>query len=1101
MDFVQLQVISSGSILQSPTGVQSYIEAAKARGYHALALTDVNVVYNLVPFYDAAKAAGIKPLLGMTLRLNDGAECILLVHTQAGYRQLMRVSSQVMTGKVDALDAIGDLSGLVVVTTANGRLMAALTAGDGNSAWALVTTLQSHHPDRVVVGVPAAALATDLPAFAQVHHLGAVALGDVRYLDAADDVAAQILRAIATGDRLDLNANDAPGVYELPAATDAGEPYVVAHRDDLVRATVALADECAVDIPAVRTQLPAFPDTEGMSAGDYLAHLAWSGLASRLSVADQAAVPADYQERLQHELAVIGSMGFDDYFLIVGDIVQEAHRRGILTGPGRGSAAGSLVAFALGITTVDPLQYQLLFERFLNPNRGQMPDIDLDIQDDRRDEMIDYVRERYGTDHFAQIMALGTLGPKQAIRDVGRVLGRPQHEVDAIAGAVPSGAETIADALAASRPLANMRSDSGDVNRVLTLAGRLTGIPRNVTTHAAGVVLSRPPLVDTIAVQTMPTGDGEQTQGTKEVVERLGLLKIDLLGLRTLGLLAQILFYVRRQVGDDFDPENIPLDDADTIKLFQDGDTLGVFQFESASMQRVLRQVRPRGFEDVVATTALYRPGPMEYIGDFAARMHGDQEVTYVTPLLAPILDSTYGIIVYQEQVMQVASAIGGFDMAAADDLRRAMSKKNKAKIDAGRTQFIAGAQERGLSADDAESVYADIERFAGYGFNRSHAVAYGKLAFWLAYLKVHFPAAFYAAQCNRNLGNTTKLRSLIGAARAAQVPVLAPDVNWSGRGFRLNQKGAIRVGLANVKGLRRDFVSALVDERSANGQFQSYEDLLLRLAPQWRDAKVLGPLIQVGALDQLVTNRAVALAQLESVLTAVDLAAGDADLLRNLWPKQADVHASSQAEDDAMAATVLGYYLNGHPTEQYADVADGNRAVRLDGVGIGKNVATVILVTAVRQIKTKQGMTMAFLTVEDGTGTADVTLFPRTYQQVQPVTVNAVYLLRGKGERREHDDSTAIIANSLTPIDVARAELPKVVFLNLGSQPDVALRSEVAEILATHRGRSPVVLVADGHRLPTKRPQSLAVTDQVLDQLRTVLGPDAVVTRPLRQK
>jgi DNA polymerase-3 subunit alpha len=341
----------------------------------------------------------------------------------------------------------------------------------------------------------------------------------------------------------------------------------------------------------------------------------------------------------------------------------------------------------------------------------------------------------------------------------------------------------------------------------------------------------------------------------------------------------------------------------------------------------------------------------------------------------------------------------------------------------------------------------------------------------------------------------------LIGAARAVQVPVLAPDVNWSGRGFRLNKKGAIRVGLANVKGLRRDFVSALVDERSANGQFQSYEDLLLRLAPQWRDAKVLGPLIQVGALDQLVTNRAVALAQLESVLTAVDLAAGDADLLRNLWPKQADVHASSQAEDDAMAATVLGYYLNGHPTEQYTDVADGNHAVRLDGVGIGKNVATVILVTAVRQIKTKQGMTMAFLTVEDGTGTADVTLFPRTYQQVQPVTVNAVYLLRGKGERREHDDSTAIIANSLTPIDVARAELPKVVFLNLGSQPDVALRSEVAEILATHRGRSPVVLVADGHRLPTKRPQSLAVTDQVLDQLRTVLGPDAVVTRPLRQK
>ncbi|WP_054749372.1 DNA polymerase III subunit alpha [Lacticaseibacillus thailandensis] len=961
MEFVQLQVVSSGSILQSPTSVQAYISAATARGYHALAITDVNVVYNLVPFYDAAKKGGLKPLLGMTLRLGDGTDCILLIHSQAGYAQLMRLSSQVMTNQVAGIDDIGDLNGLVAVTTATGRMMAALTAGDGNTAWNVVSALQSHHPDQVFVGIPASALASDLPAFARVHHLTAVALGDVRYRDPDDALAARVLQAIGAGERVDLQADGGPGAYDLPEMNAAAAPFVAADMASLVATTVALAGECTVDIPVVRTQLPAFPDTDGLPAGEYLARLAWTGLQSRLQVSSRDDIPGDYQERMHHELAVIGSMGFDDYFLIVGDIVQEAHRRGILTGPGRGSAAGSLVAFALGITTVDPLHYHLLFERFLNPNRGQMPDIDLDIQDDRRDEMIDYVRTRYGTDHFAQIMALGTLGPKQAIRDVGRVLGRLQHEVDAIAGAVPSGAETIDAALQGSQQLANMRADSATVATTLNLASRLTGIPRNVTTHAAGVVLSRPPLVETIAVQTLPTGSGEQTQGTKEVVERLGLLKIDLLGLRTLGLLAQILLYVRRQAGDDFDPEQIPLDDPDTLKLFQEGDTLGVFQFESAPMRRVLRQVRPRGFEDVVATTALYRPGPMEYINDFAARMHGEQPVTYVTPLLAPILDATYGIIVYQEQVMQVASAIGGFDMAAADDLRRAMSKKNKAKIDAGRTRFIQGAEAHGLSADDATAVYADIERFAGYGFNRSHAVAYGKLAFWLAYLKVHYPAAFYTAQCNRNLGNTTKLRTLINAARHAGVTVLGPDVNWSGRGFHLNRKGAIRVGLSNVRGLRRDFVAALVDERQAHGQFQSYADLLLRLPAQWLDAKVLAPLIQVGALDRLVTNRAVALAELEGVLTAVDLAAGDADLLKNLWPKPVAVTPSTTAEDDAMAASVLGYYLNGHPTSQYADVVAGTHAVALNQVGIGRNVAVVVLITAVRQIKTKQGLTMAF--------------------------------------------------------------------------------------------------------------------------------------------
>jgi len=535
-----------------------------------------------------------------------------------------------------------------------------------------------------------------------------------------------------------------------------------------VENTNQIADDCNVEIEFKATELPEFTTPEGVTSIQFLHDLTTKGLKKRLN----NDVSSNYVQRLTYELGVIDKMGFSDYFLIVWDVIKHAHEVGIKTGPGRGSAAGSLVSYCLGITQVDPIKYDLLFERFLNPQRANMPDIDLDLPDDRRDEMVMYMHDKYGSDHMAQIITFGTLAAKMALRDISRTFSQTQFQISQWSNAIPRKLNiTLKDSFDESSTLRNLVDNSRENQLIFKVAQRIEGIPRHYSTHAAGVILSKKPLTDIVAVQLEDDGIN-LTQQTKYNVESIGLLKIDFLGLKNLTILDKAIQAISKKYGREFVSEKIPLNDQKTLELFQRGATDGVFQFESDGIRSVLRQLRPTSFDDIVATNALYRPGPMQNISTFIARKHGQEPINYPDRSLEKVLKPTYGIIVYQEQVMQASSEMANFSLADADILRRAISKKNERLIEENRQKFVDGAVSQGHDKESAEKVYQYIEKFGNYGFNKSHAVAYSMIAFWLAYMKVHFPDVFFACLLNSNLNNETKVATYVQDAKDSHVKI-----------------------------------------------------------------------------------------------------------------------------------------------------------------------------------------------------------------------------------------------------------------------------------------------------------------------------------------
>ncbi|WDF81606.1 DNA polymerase III subunit alpha [Lacticaseibacillus pabuli] len=1090
MAFAQLRVLSGATMFATPIQINTLAAAAKARGYQALALTDVNVVANLVPFYTAMRAAGLKPLLGMQVRVADD-DFILMALSAAGYQQLLRISTYLQLTENPTFDQLPDFTGLACITTEHGLVAAAYAAGDGNLAASHAQKLLAKQPDRFAIGMPLANLQAEFLRFAEVHQWPAVPLGDVRELDAQDAMTIRLLQAIKagkkfremTGDRADYLLADAHLVADRIQA--AGMPQLLTNCQDLI-------DAATVTLEFGETQLPSFPipDDAAPDAATYLRQLSTTGLRQ----IQGGVIASDYQQRLDRELGVIHDMGFDDYFLIVQDIVHAAQARGIMTGPGRGSAAGSLVAYALGITTVDPLQFNLLFERFLNPNRHQMPDIDLDVEDSRRGEVLQYMYDKYGREHCSQIMAFGTFGARQAIRDAAGALELPSYKLDELIHLIPRNADKVSDIMADKRVSVLMGKEKLTAS-VLRAAQRLEGIQRTISTHAAGVVLSAGPLTNVVALETSSVGIGVQTQMVKEGVEKVGLLKIDVLGLRTLGILRMMQTAYERIQGQPIDLRTIDLNDPKTLGIFAAGDTTGVFQFESRPMRGVLRKVQPQSFEDVVAVAALYRPGPMQYIDEFAARRHGQRKVEYVSPLLEPILAPTYGIIVYQEQVMQVASSIGGLTLAEADDLRRAMSKKKQAVIDAAKPKFMAGAAQRGVSETDAAQIFDDIERFAGYGFNRSHAAAYGKLAVQMAYFKAHVPAAFYLAQLNANLGASAKIGAFAGEMRQKGVRLLRPDIDRSSRGFVLDGAN-IRMGLGNLKGLRRDLIDAIIAERKENGHFAGVQDFLLRLDDKWLTETALRPLVAAGALDGREYGRAEMLAQLQGMCAAAQLAGGSRDLLGAVWPK---MDAGDLTHGDVLSAEaeVIGFYLNGNPADEYAELLQARGGVPLAQAGGQRTVTVIVLAESVRVISTKAGNRMAFMTVSDQSGQAEVTIFPEAYLQARGLKQGAVYLMRVRGDKEQGGPVPKLLAQSVTAAEPLLAASERKLFLNLGSNPSAEMKKQVWGILAAHHGDSQVIVVIGSERLLLEPRYSVLINADLMAQLGELLPPEALAISP----
>lgn len=1111
-DFVELQVRSCFSLLQGSMTINDLVTTAKQQGHQAIALTDFNTMYGAVSFYRAAIAAGIKPLIGLTLQLpgllaeNDQVEMIFIAEHEAGLHQLFRLSSLKMTKPdlswSELTPLFADLIAIIPPLSGETAAILDLPTAQQELWWQKFQTIFAPIPLYwgVTVRGQTEAMRHRARTLAEHWEIPLVALNDVRYLTSQDAFTNDVLQAISQGQQLDqpLIQSQQQGQYFLAPPAESAQRYQQANLAEAAANTVKIAQASAVSLEFKRAELPRFKTPNGIDSVTYLAQLAQAGLKRRLTLQNQLTA-APYQQRLDQELAIINKMGFADYFLIVWDVIKQAHQLKIMTGPGRGSAAGSLVAFSLGITDVDPLKYQLLFERFLNPERVSMPDIDLDIPDDRRDELIQYMHDQYGDTHMAQIITFGTMAAKQALRDVGRVLGLSQPEMNEWSRMIPDSRSNLRSAYQQSDGLKNLVATS-DRNRLLfATALKVEGLPRHFSTHAAGIVLSAKKLTDTVPVQTGTDGI-KLTQFPKGDVEALGLLKMDFLGLRNLTILAKTIRSLRQQPGlTDFDPHQIPLNDPQTLALFQRGDTDGVFQFESSGIRQVLIKLHPTSFADIVATNALYRPGPMENIDTFVARKNGQQEIAYPDPALAPVLHDTYGVLVYQEQVMQVAVLMGGFTMAQADSLRRAVSKKNRSEMDAAKQQFLDGAQRQGFSVTVAETVYDYIERFANYGFNKSHAVAYSMIAFWLAYLKVHYPAPFFLALLNANLNNQHKIASYLQELRARQIKVVGPDINESGLAFTL-KAGKVYFGFSSIKGLRRDWCQQIMTERREQGPFRSVTDFLKRLPEKLLKTEFLTILVQVGCFDHFDQNRRQTVLAVTDLSESLQLAGTSVPLFDVLAPKIEHVADYSGQERLAYEKELLGVYISGHPLENYTQAfrqCHAQAIAQLPAAGQGATI--LVYLTSMKTIRTKRGEQMAFLKVEDLTGEVEVTVFPRTFRQAQEVlSTGAILLLRGKMDQRPNQRAQPqFIADQITT--VAADHAVGTLFLQLTAVTDqVDVKQKLEKILLSHHGFSPVIM----HFATTKKNVQLderlqvLVSSELIGELARLLGSDNVVVR-----
>lgn len=1013
MGAVSLQNLSSFTLLESPTKVKDLAENAKKKGYSALALTDVNITYGLVNFYKAAKETGIKPLLGMQLRINglvDQAnkyDLIVIAKDDQGYKNILRLSSAVNllteNGEKENVLELEELKKylghLVIITPSNIHSeLKMLQANNPKMGANYIRTLKDSVPtsSSIYLGVYADQGQQEyinyLRSLATQFELLLTAVEDGQYLNRNEQFLRRTLQAIKSNTHLENVEQLAKqaGSHYLKNSEELQVNYRKFGIEDALENAEKIGQICSAQITFQDPQLPKFKQNKFPTSKEYLHSLAQNGLAKRF----KGRIPEKYQARLDYELKVINEMGFDDYFLIVWDVMNFAHSVHITTGPGRGSAAGSLVSYALRITEVDPLEYNLLFERFLNPARQQMPDIDLDIPDNRRDEVIKYMFEKYGMNHAAQILTFGTLAAKQVLKDVCRVFGLNKVETYRWLDAIPhvKGKITLAEAYQKSKELQLLVNTNAFSKILFATAEHLENLPRHYSIHAAGLVITDDSLAEIVGLQAGPLGI-PVTQQTKLNVESLGLLKIDFLGLRNLTILGNIISALKLE-GVEIDPNQIPLNDQETLALFQRGDTDAVFQFESDGIKRVLEQLHPDSFEDIVAVNALYRPGPMNNIGHFINRKHGKEKVQYPDPSLKKILGPTYGVLVYQEQVMQTAQVLAGFSLGEADLLRRAMSKKNADVIQKEREKFIQGAVKLGRRKEIAEQVYDYIAQFANYGFNRSHAVAYSKIAFWLAYFKVHYPGAFYLSLLNSNIGNRNKIAQYLMQAQEAGIKTLPPDIENSKADFSL-ENGKILVGLKAVRGLRSDLLKQILEIKRP---IKSMTDFLWKIDNNLLSADAIASLIKAGAFDRLAPNRNELLKINKDLVESVKMAGSNLSLFETLEPKIEEEKMPTAAEKSAMEVEAMGFSTGINPIIAVQKYARKYNAKRLQAFENNEQGIAVGKLMKIKQITTKKGDNMAFAVFNDSSGDKDFTIFPQVWEKVgENLKIGEIYLLQVK--------------------------------------------------------------------------------------------------------
>ncbi|MCF1685524.1 DNA polymerase III subunit alpha [Tetragenococcus halophilus] len=1099
-----LTALSSYSLLQSTIKIPQYVQLAKKMGYKHLGITDRNNLYGALEFVKACQKEQINPVIGLLLeyysqQTQKEHEIFLFAKNNQGYKKLMHLSSQKMSGTQVLLEE-SSLTDLFAILPVENELTK-LRLGDEKIAENRVTELQETiGEDQLFYGVAyQEVLADEMNEWMQQQGVQAAAYQLIDSLYPEEAFSVKVMHHIREGEQIENLQQEMQEITSFKSleAAEKKAAWYETNAPQALQKTEMIAENCQAQIPLHQKLLPHYPIKGNKSASQYLKELCETKLPQRI-----AKVDARYQERLDYELSVIHKMGFDDYFLIVWDVMDFLHENKIVTGAGRGSAAGSLTAYVLSITDVDPIKYDLLFERFLNPERNTMPDIDLDIPDNKRGEVLQYVKQKYGQNHAAQIATFGTMAAKMVLRDTCRVFGLSQSEANRWSNAIPKQMkitlEEAYDQSKALRELANMNERN---KQLFQAAKTLEGLPRHVSTHAAGVVISDQDLLDLVPLQEGSEGIW-LTQFTMNDVEETGLLKIDFLGLRNLSIIADTLQSIQKITKQNISQKDIPLDDKKTLRLFQKGDTTGVFQFESAGIRNVLRRLIPETIEDVAAVNALYRPGPMQNIDTFIKRKHGQEKIDYLDPSLAPILENTYGVIVYQEQIMQIASQMAGFTLGQADILRRAISKKKKSVLDKQRRYFIEGAQNKGFTKEKANQIYDYIERFADYGFNRSHAFAYSFVAFQMAYLKVHYPAPFYKALLRSVLHTPKKLKEYLSDAKNAGVKVLNPSINQSAYSFYLNSLQEIRFGLGSIKGIRRDFIYDILAERRENGNYASLNQFLTRMNQynsKWLKEENIRPLIAIGAFDELEENRRQAISQLEGKIQNVVYSGGSLDLLDMMALKNEALTDFSLEEKLNLEEQYLGIYLSGHPVEQFEKIKQRKKVTDISEFVENTTVNLLIYGTEIREIRTKKGEQMAFLEGNDPTDETSVTIFPRLYRKVRNQLVeNQVYYIEGKVEKNKYNDQLQVIANQVVVAKtLAETIADKTAYLKIPAAADQKqLVASLYAVIKQFRGNVPIIIyyekTGETRLLPEKN--WVTYTKDLQDSLEEIVGSGNVV-------
>lgn len=1135
--FVHLHVHTQFSLLDGAARIKDLVARAKEQGMDALAITDHGAMYGVVDFYKECKAQGIKPILGIETYvaprsrfekagMRENAHLILLAKNKTGYKNLMALSSKAFLEgfyyrpriDYDLLEEYKE--GLICLSAClAGDIPTMLLNGRDGEARDLAKRLKNAFDDDFYIELQNHGLKEQqqvlpkLIALAQELGIGTVATNDVHYVERGDAKAQDALLCIQTNrfmdeeDRMRMEGEE----YYLKSALEMEQALY--NVPEAILASAQIADKCDLILEFGERHLPGFTAPDGKENAEYLRELCAKGLANKMPGADE-----ECHKRLEYELGVIERMGFVDYFLIVWDFIHFAKTHSIEVGPGRGSGAGSLAAYCLDITDVDPIKYNLIFERFLNPERISMPDFDVDFCFERRQKVIDYVVEKYGGDHVAQIITFGTMAAKAAIRDVGRVLRMPYGDVDRIAKLVPSILNiTLSEAIEYSPELKGLYTQDETVKKLLDLALKIEGLPRHASTHAAGVVISAAPVMEFVPLQK--NDEAVTTQFPMGTLEELGLLKMDFLGLRTLTVIRDALAFIKEDSGAPIDFSHMEFDDPEVYRMISRGDTDGVFQLESAGMRQFLTQLKPDCFEDVIAGISLFRPGPMEQIPRYIAGKNNPRTIEYRHELLRPILSTTYGCMVYQEQVMQIVRDLGGYSLGRSDLVRRAMSKKKQDVMAKEREYFVngivengevvvAGAVRNGVSAAAANKIFDEMMDFASYAFNKSHAAAYAVLAYRTAYLKLHYPVEFMTALINSFVGNADKVAEYIYSCGKHSVRVLPPDINSSGARFTVEDT-AMRFGLAGIRNVGESAAQSIVDERKRNGRYVDFFDFLRRV--EVLNKRMLEGLIKAGCFDSMNVRRCALMTVYER---AMDASAIDRKKREQGQLSLFDFAGESVQESVSiplprveeyrqevllsMEKEATGIYLSGHPLSRYQDTLDKFSVNVSDitseehgaqGPKDGDRVMLGGIITAfkTKPIKSGNGL-MAYATLEDMCGSVELLLFPSVLQKYSHlVNIDSAVCVSGKLSMREDQDAS-ILVDEVIPLE--KVTLKQKVYIKLDERNRARL-AELKDILRRYPGDIPVILFDAAQKRQSAAPRELYINASAdcMDAMKSCCG------------